>query len=219
METSKPGLGWDALSHPPLSTCQAKPINCPQGLAGHRHWRAGRLCPHTSHLSSTWTLLPGLQQCPRYDPGGAQTLGFSPSPATPAPLSCQGSLTFLLLHSSLQREKKCLLKQKANKSWRLFLKFLLFWGRHVSRTAAGARLLAHHTPLPLSSQISQGQDSKGRIVPITLPDRAGKHSMNQAGHPGWEYRAGSRFKGPCGPMKPLLHLRERERYTETYPTL
>ena len=86
-------------------------------------------------------------------------------------------------------------------------------------SGAGARLLAHHTPLPLSSQISQGQDSKGGVVPITLPDRAGKHPMSQAGHPQWEYRAGSRFKGPCGPMKPFLHLRERERYTEKHPTL
>lgn len=154
METSKPGLGWDVLSQPTfclpvkLSLSHGSLSNCPQGLAGCRHWRAGRLCPPTSQLSPTWCLLPGLQQCPCYDPGGARTPDFGPSPATPAPLSCQGSLTFLLLRCSLQKGKKCLLKQKANKSCRLFLKFLLFWGRHVSRAAAGARLLAHHTHLP-----------------------------------------------------------------------
>lgn len=106
METSKPGQGWDALTHlclpVKLSLSHGCLSNCPQGLGGYRHWRAGRLCPRTSHLSLTWSL---LQQRPWYDLGGAQTPGFSPSPATPAPLSCQGSLTFLLLYSSLQKEK------------------------------------------------------------------------------------------------------------------
>lgn len=63
--------------------------------------------PSTSQMASTWSLLPGLQRCPWYDPGRARTPGFGPSPATPAPLSCPGSLTFLLLLllSFLQREK------------------------------------------------------------------------------------------------------------------
>lgn len=100
-------------------------------------------------------------------------------------------------------------KAKSKQKLLVIFKILAILGQARLQGSSRGQALGPPYPFSPSSQISQGQDSKRGFVPITLPDRAGKSPMNQAGHPGWEYRAGSRFKEPCGPMKPFLHPKER----------
>lgn len=113
METSKLVLGWNALIHltfclpAELSLCATVAcIAVLQGLAGcDAGGQEGCALAPPIYLqpgpcSQDYSNARGMTR-----EGHRPLLQPFPPTATPAPLGCQGSLTFLLLHSSVQREK------------------------------------------------------------------------------------------------------------------